>query len=62
MDNHRCTLCLADARDSKLFVFESGQHAVKICAGCYFIAIDLGYMVVYNTGHEAQAIPGNLVL
>jgi len=61
MDHHRCTLCLADARDSKLFAFESGQRAVRICAGCYFIAIDLGYVVVYNE-REAQAIPGNLVL
>lgn len=59
MENH-CSFCGTEAAASQLFAVLNGSPQSRICPRCYFIAIDLGYSVVYVEG-EAP-VPQNLVL
>jgi len=59
---HRCSICMAENKNSKLLATLDGSPGLRICAGCYFIAIDLGYAVVYVDEDAKPPLPGNLIL
>lgn len=46
MEN-KCSFCGSDASASTLVAVLNGEPRSRVCANCYFIAIDLGYSVVY---------------
>ena len=56
-----CSFCGTEAKESQLFAVLNGSPQSRICPRCYFIAIDLGYSVVYADG-DTPPIPQNLVL
>jgi len=53
---------MAENKNSKLLATLDGSPGLRICAGCYFIAIDLGYAVVYVDEDAKPPLPGNLIL